>query len=122
MIGGRHPGPVAEFLLDGQGLGVPVLGLIQPPPVLRDHAKLVTGGPDLGTVAEFLPDSQGPGVPALGLIQPPPLLRDHAELVTQAAAVVARSPSSSPMARDRVYQSWASSSRPRSCATMPSRW
>ena len=72
----RYAGLVAELLLDGQGLAVPVLGLIQPAPVLRDPCRAGGSYGLSGLVAEFLLDGQGLAVPVLGLIQPPPQLGD----------------------------------------------
>ena len=113
------PGRVAEFLVDGEGFAVPVVGLIQPPAVLGGGAELVVGDGHAGAVAESLVDGEGFAVPVVGLIQPPPLLGGGAELV-EVLAMPGRSPNSSLMVRDLRYQSSASSSRPRSWAVMPS--
>ena len=50
VVAGRHAGPVPEFFFDGQGLAVPVLGLVQPPPVLGGHAELVVDDGDVGAL------------------------------------------------------------------------
>lgn len=80
-VGRRHLQPAAELLGDGQGPGVPVRGLIQPPPQISDGTELVIGAGSAGLVAEFLLDGQRLAVPVLGVIQQAPVLRDRPELV-----------------------------------------
>ena len=109
-IAGRSP----SFLADGQGRAYQSCGLLEPPPTPdRDHAELVVAASlsRAGRRASSLM-AREPGVPFLSLIQPPPICAEYAELV-----VAGRYPrpvtESSLMARERAYQSTASSSRPR---------
>jgi len=77
-----HPRPVSEFLVDGKGTPVPLLGIIiQTPPELGDHAELVVAAGHPRPVTQFLLDGQGTPEPLLRVIETPPVLGDDAELV-----------------------------------------
>ena len=116
-----HARLVAEHLYYGEGFLIPALGLVETAANLRHHAELV--------VAEAMPGwslsaSKWRGI---SCTNPQPrrdgreVNRHVAELVVaygHARLVAERSM----MARDFLYQSSASSRRPRSCATLPSWW
>ncbi len=81
VVGACQAGSVAEFLVDGEGFAVPVLGFVELPAVLGGDAELVVGAGQAGSVAEFLVDGEGFAVPVLGLVELPSVLGGHAELV-----------------------------------------
>src|SRR5207248_790749 len=72
---------VAELLLDGERLFVPVLRPIELAAILRHHPELVIGDGHTWTVAELLLDSERLFVPDMRLIELAALLRHPPELV-----------------------------------------
>ena len=87
MVGDRHVGAVTELFADGQGPAVPLLRLIQPPPVLRDHTELVVDARHTGAVTEFLFDGEGFTAPVLSLLKLPAVPGNNAESMVSARQV-----------------------------------
>lgn len=78
--------PVAERLLDLEGLVVPGLGVVEGAAQLGDHFKLVVGLGHAGTVAERLPYPERLAVPGLGVVKGATLLRLYFKLVVHSGA------------------------------------
>src|SRR4051794_1405400 len=72
VVADGHAGPVAELLVDGEGLAVPLQRLVVVPPVFGDHAELLVTDGHAGPVAELLVDGEGLAVPLQRLVVVPP--------------------------------------------------
>ena len=68
MVGAGHAGAVAELLSDGEGLAVPVQGVVVVAMQVGDDAELVVGAGHAGAVAELLKDGEGFAVPVQGVV------------------------------------------------------
>ncbi len=66
VIGGGDALAIAELLVDGQGLPVPVEGVVKRAAHLCNHTELMIDGGHALAVAELLVDGQGLPVPVEG--------------------------------------------------------